>query len=241
MLDTTGIVKPMTLILLPGLDGTDVFFRPLLASLPYWIRSHVVSFPPNGANEYADLLGLVRRALAEIPECYVLGWSFSGPLALMLAVAEPAKVQGIILSATFVRSPRPIYSRMRFTAVAPVIWTIRAGRRVPVWLSRGPADQLRRDKSETWRRVSARMVAARIRTLLNVDAREHLRSCPHPVLCIAGSHDGVVPLRNVEEIVRVRPSVRVRTIEGRHFAMYTNPTAAANAITEFMITEDRTK
>jgi len=85
------------------------------------------------------------------------------------------------------------------------------------------------------------MVAARIRTLLNVDAREHLRSCPHPVLCIAGSHDGVVPLRNVEEIVRVRPSVRVRTIEGRHFAIYTNPTAAANAITEFMITEDRTK
>ena len=78
------------------------------------------------------------------------------------------------------------------------------------------------------------MVAARIRTLLKVNARELLRDCPHPVLCIAGSEDGVVPRCNVEEIVSVRPSVQVRMIEGHHFALYTNPTASATAIAEFM-------
>ena len=51
---------------------------------------------------------------------------------------------------------------------------------------------------------------------------------------IAGSNDGVVPWRNVEEIVRVRPSVSVRRIKGRHFAIYTNPTATTEAITAFM-------
>jgi pimeloyl-[acyl-carrier protein] methyl ester esterase len=226
--------NPMTLVLLPGLDGTDVFFEPLLASLPRSVRPLVVCFPTFGSNEYADLLATVREAVSEVPSFYVLGWSFSGPLALMLAAAEPAKVRGVILSATFVHPPRPIYSRLRFAAITPVMWTIRAGRRVPVWLFRGRSDQFRCDKAETWRRVSAAVVARRVRAILSLDAREHLRRCPHPVLYIAGSHDEVVPRRNVEEIVCVRPSVHVRTIEGRHFAMYTNPKGAADVITEFI-------
>lgn len=41
---------PATLILLPGLDGTEVFFRPLLAWLPKWITPMVVQFPTAGAD-----------------------------------------------------------------------------------------------------------------------------------------------------------------------------------------------
>ena len=37
---------PATLILLPGLDGTEVFFRPLLAWLPKWMTPMVVQFHP---------------------------------------------------------------------------------------------------------------------------------------------------------------------------------------------------
>jgi pimeloyl-ACP methyl ester carboxylesterase len=234
LLHDARIPKPITLVLLPGLDGTDVFFRPLLAALPGWVRPQVVCFPSSGANEYADLIPPVREALSEIPSFYVLGSSFAGPLALMLAAAEPAKVQGVILSTTFVSPPREIYVRLRCAAVTPTVWMVRACRRIPVWLSRGPTDPLRLDKAETWRRVSARMVAARIRALLRVDARDLLRSCPHPVLCIAGSDDGIVPRRNVEEILRVRPSTSVRMIDGRHFAIYTNATDAAEAIAEFI-------
>ena len=237
MLLDMGNAKPEMLVLLPGLDGTEVFFRPLLASLPEWVRPHVVSFPPTGGTEYEDLLAIVRKAVSEIPSFYVLGSSFAGPLALMLAEAEPDKVRGVILATTFVRPPRRIYVRMRFTSVAPTIWLLRTCRHIPAWFSRGPTDQLRRDTAEIWKRVAAHIVAARIRSLLNVDARELLGSCPAPVLCIAGSNDGVVPWRNVEEIVRVRPSVSVRRIKGRHFAIYTNPTATTEAITTIMETK----
>jgi pimeloyl-ACP methyl ester carboxylesterase len=226
--------QPTTLILLPGLDGTEVFFRPLLATLPPWIHAKVVGFPSSGANEYAHLLAIARKAVGDVSSFFVLGSSFAGPLALMLAEAEPEKVRGVILATTFVSPPRRMYTQMRFTAVEPAIWMLRACRRIPVWLSRGPSDQLRLDKIETWKRVSARTVAARIRALLRVDARELLKGCPVPVLCLAGSSDGVVPQHNVEEIVRVRPSVRVRVIKGGHFVLYTNPTAAAEAINEFL-------
>jgi pimeloyl-ACP methyl ester carboxylesterase len=229
---------PVTLILLPGLDGTDVFFRPLLAALPEWIMPMVVQFPTAGGNAYSDLLRLVCSALAETDRCYVLGWSFSGPLALMLAAAEPGKIQGVILASSFVRPPRPIYARLRWGAVVPTIWVIRACRRIPVWLSQKPTDRLRQDKTETWTRVKASMVAARIRALLNVDARELLKGCPVSILCIAGNDDGIVPQRNVTEIVAVRPSVQVRMIDGQHFALYTNPKAAVAAITEFMVEKE---
>jgi pimeloyl-ACP methyl ester carboxylesterase len=222
------------LLLLPGLDGTDVFFRPLVASLPGWITPVVVPFPTGGANGYPDLLALVRTVLADAGRCYVLGWSFSGPLALMLAAREPESVRGVILASSFVTPPRPLYTRLRWGAVEPVIWLIRACRRIPVWLSRRPTDRLRQDKTETWKRVRAGTVAARIRVLLHVDARAVLRNCPCPVLCVAGTSDRIVPARNVEEIVSVRPSTFVQEIDGGHFAIYTNPRAAAAAIAWFL-------
>jgi pimeloyl-ACP methyl ester carboxylesterase len=229
----------MTLVLLPGLDGTDVFFRPLLAALPEWVAPLIVQFPPTGANEYSDLLALTRKRLAEEQSCHVLGWSFSGPLALMLAAAEPEKVRGVVLASTFVRPPRPIYAQLRWAAVTPTVWIIRAGKRLPVWISRSSTDRLRRDKTETWKRVSAKMIAARVRTLLEVDARQQLKSCPCPVLCLAGHDDMIVPCHNVEEMASLRESMCVRKIAGEHFAIYTNPVNASAAIVEFIMREGR--
>lgn len=224
---------PATLILLPGLDGTDVFFGPLLDALPDSIRPRVVPFPSSRSHGYAELLALVRETVAEVGECYVLGWSFSGPLALMLAVAEPEKVRGVILSATFVRAPNPMLVRLRHVVGGPTVWAWRAARRLPL-VMRPRDDPFRRAKAWTWRNVSARVLAARLRAILAVDAREPLRACRQPVLYIASSRDGIVPPGNLREIRAVRPSVRVEVIEGPHQAMFTNPRAAAGAIDRFI-------
>src|SRR6185295_4076803 len=91
-----------TLVLLPGLDGTEVFLRPLAAALSRTIRPVVVTYPTVGAEEYRDVLQIVRGATKGFSSFYVLGLSFSGPLAVMLATAEPKRVKGVILAATFV-------------------------------------------------------------------------------------------------------------------------------------------
>jgi pimeloyl-ACP methyl ester carboxylesterase len=231
---TAQMRQSTTLVLLPGLDGTEIFFQPLLASLPGSVRPLVVNYPQVGRNGYAELLAIVRSAVAEIPECYVLGWSFSGPLALMLATAEPNKVRGVILSATFLRLPRHLLLRLKFALVGPVVWLWRAARRLPLWMLRPRTDPFRRAKSQTWTRVPAGVVAARLRAILEVDARDSLRGCSQPVLNIASSRDEIVPRRNVDEIIRVRPSVKVVTIAGRHLAMYTNPQSATQAIAKFI-------
>src|SRR5919106_6205527 len=56
------MTPPATLVLLPGLDGTEILLQPLLGSLPRAVRPLVVTYPVSGDNSYAELLALVRRA-----------------------------------------------------------------------------------------------------------------------------------------------------------------------------------
>jgi hypothetical protein len=62
--------KPITLVILPGLDGTEVLFRPLLALLPDWIQPVVICYPASGPNEYADLREVVREKIAGLPQLH---------------------------------------------------------------------------------------------------------------------------------------------------------------------------
>jgi len=226
-------MRRVTLLLLPGLDGTEVLLRPLVAALPRWIDARVVTYPPPGEHVYDELLLLARRALAGVRECYVLGWSFAGPLAVMLAGAEPDKVRGIVLAASFVRPPRPFLARASFALARPLVWLWRAARRLPL-LCRERTDPLRRAKWETWRRVSAGAVAARLRAIAQVDVSGLLAGCRQPVVYLASSADGIVPRHNADEVLRLRPSAKMVVIEGPHLSLFTNPQAAARAIADFI-------
>jgi len=231
MLDSVGFMAK--LLILPGLDGTDVFFRPLMASLPASIQPTVVTYPQTGRT-YDDLLRLVRRHVADVGPCYVLGSSFSGPLALMLAREEPDNVRGIILSATFLRSPRRRLTQLRFAMVGPVIWTVRAVRRLPVWVLRPRDDAFRRAKAETWARVSAGVLAARARAVADVDVRDVIQGCRQAILCVAFEQDSVVPRANAEEILRLCPSAQLVVLPGSHLAMHFDPVSLAESLARFI-------
>lgn len=223
-----------SLVLLPGLDGTGIFFEPLLQALPPWVRPVVVEYPTTGNNDYGELLAVIRRATQGMSEYHVLGWSFSGPLALMLAAAEPDRVCGVMLAATFVTPPYTWLPWTRWALVAPVVWSWRVMRRLPLWLFQPRTDSLRRAKAQTWNRIPARVLACRLQALAGVDAREALRGCSAPILQLASSHDLIVPRRNAEEIRFERSSVQTEIIPGRHLALYTHPSAAAQVIAEFI-------
>lgn len=227
-----------TLVLLPGLDGTEIFFRPLLPLLPEWIRPLIVTFPTTGANDYSDLFRCAQSAIEPADQFYVLGWSFSGPLSLMLAVRNPTKVRGVILCASFVRPPHVFLPWLRFAARSPAIHLMRLARRTPLYLRRRPTDPFFLDKSATLARVPSRVIAARISAILALDARDCLRHYPKPLLYLAGSRDWVVPRWNGIEVVRESPSAKLVTIDGPHMALYTNPRAAVEEIVKYIKTRE---
>ncbi len=225
--------EPTTLVLLPGLDGTDVFYRPLVAALDPSIATLTLTYPDVTAR-YEDLLAYVRQSIAHLPECYVLASSFSGPLAVMLAMAEPGRVRGVILAATFARFPRPELRPFRFAVAWPLVWLLRTMRRIPIWFSRERADPWRRAKAETWSRVSARTLTRRVRMLFEVDVRTSLRDCTQPVLCLAFRDDDVVPEWNAQELVdRLRAATLV-TLPGNHLAIWSEAHAVAREVAAFL-------
>jgi pimeloyl-ACP methyl ester carboxylesterase len=151
---------------------------------------------------------------------------------------QDRRARGVILCASFIRPPHPLLEWCRFAATAPVISVIRIGRRVPLFFSSRPHDEVRRHKAETLARVSSRTLAARVRAILALDARDALARSEVPIVYLASSRDTVVPRRNADDVVRERPSARLVTIEGAHMALYTNPHAAAEEICRVLRVED---
>ncbi len=237
--DTESPGNPMAvpLVLLPGLDGTDVFFRPLIELLPDWIQPVPVTYPEEGPYDYLALLARVRQRIRHLPACYVLASSFSGPLAVMLAMAEPERVKGLIFAASFIRAPRRYPLPYRLIANAPTVGAVRTIRRLPLWLLKQRGDGLRQAKRETWSRVSARGLAGRARSVLNSDVRALLQSCRQPVLAIAFAGDRVIARSFVEEILDFSSPARMVTLSGGHMGLFTDPKGPAAEILRFIHAE----
>ncbi len=80
--------EPVTLVLLPGLDGTGILFTPLVVALGNGRRVIVVTYPTSEkAQTYAKLHEVAGAALPPSGPLVLLGESFSGPLAISLAAA----------------------------------------------------------------------------------------------------------------------------------------------------------
>jgi len=222
------------LVLLPGLDGTEIFFGPLLDALPSWIDPLVVTYPATGPNAYDDLIPIVIRAVNALERFAILGWSFGGPLALMLAAQRPSRVSGIILCNSFVTPPNPGLVRYRALFTTPVIAAIRAIRRTRYVIPGFAPSALRRAKLMTWRQVNARTLGIRARAVLDLDARELLTGCSAPILYISSTRDEVIPRASMDQVLTIAPGTKVVEIVGAHLAMFTNPNVSAARIAEFL-------
>jgi pimeloyl-ACP methyl ester carboxylesterase len=194
----------------------------------------VITYPTSGANDYDSLLELIYNKINKLDNFVVLGLSFGGPLALMLASHHPSQIRSVILCASFVTSPRPQLALFRFALRTPVIALTRAVRRIRLWMSGYASNEFRRAKATTWQRVNARELAARSRAALSVDVRPQLRECRARLMYMVCTQDEVISRASLNEILEVAPQIKVAEIEGPHFAIFTNPVQAANCIVDFL-------
>lgn len=94
MAGKTGIV------LMPGIDGTGIFFDPLVKTLPPDIPVSVITYPPGkimSLDEHAEFVA--RHFPAD--NVVIVAESFSGLVGLALLHQKPKGVKGAIFSAAF--------------------------------------------------------------------------------------------------------------------------------------------
>lgn len=223
----------MRLLLLPGLDGTGRLFKPLLEALPSTLSAKVVAYPPDQQLGYRDLLPLVEAAANDLGQFVVLGESFSGPLALMLAARKPAGLRGVVLCASFIRPPIHGLSLMKLVIGS---WLFR----IRPWflldyalLGRHGSAELKKLLHDSVYLVSPETKAARVRAIAAVHASKELRECPVPILYLRATEDRVVGRRNVGGIKAIRPDTQIVEFAGPHLLLQTRPAESAAAIEAF--------
>ena len=230
--DRTAVQGEVSLILLPGLDGTGVTFWPLLKHLPAFVRPTVVAYPTDRALGYPELLALVTEMLPGKP-FYLLGESFASPLAIMIAAGRPSGLRGLILSAGFARNPLWGAPTWLASFAHPLIF-----RFYPAYVrfkvrrrGGGPAGRAR---LAALTEHTPRIIANRIRSVLRVNVMPQLSHCPVPVLYVRGVRDRLIAARNLSEMSRCLPSMRVARLDGGHCLLRSRPELAAAAIVEFI-------
>lgn len=96
----------MSLLLLPGMDGTGRLFGPFLDLLPGWVAPGRISYPTDVPLAYPDLEEIIERVLPSEGNFAILAESYSGPIAVRIAAKNPRGLRALILVGTFVTTPR---------------------------------------------------------------------------------------------------------------------------------------
>jgi pimeloyl-ACP methyl ester carboxylesterase len=219
----------LNLVLLPGLDGTGLLFRPLLAALPSDIRPKVIAYPTSDALTLAELASLVVRQLPA-DGTVLLAESFSGLVALTLLMNAQTRVRGVIFVAAFAEPPRPFLLRL-----APLVSRSAGLMRVaPAFLLRqyclgknATASDLKMLR-EAIAGVSPEVLGQRFRLVATRHSFAKLRS-DVPGYYIRASGDRLVP-PSCATWFEQRLQCEIIEVEGPHFLLQARPKAAVHAI-----------
>jgi pimeloyl-ACP methyl ester carboxylesterase len=223
--------------LLPGLDGTGILFRPLLAALPGDIRPSVITYP---ADRVLSLPEHARSALRQLPagRSVLVAESFSGLVALAMLMEAPSRIGGIVFAGAFAEPPRPL-----LTKFAPAISRFgTAIRSAPSFLLRrfclgadATAEQLDLLR-EALAAVSPSVMAHR----LALAGKRHNFKGPFAVPCcyLQASHDRLVPAGAASWFGERFASFRLEIVQGPHFLLQTRPRECAQLIARMIRAHD---
>lgn len=224
----------LTIVLLPGMDGTSQLFDPFIAALGGKFKVQTVQYPTVGALGYEELEIIAKRHLPSAGKFVVLGESFSGPIAISIAASEPEGLVGLVLCSSFASNPIPSLTALSpFARVLPVKLTPLAVLSYFL-LGKFSTPALRSALSSALAQVSAAAFRARVKAVLSSDVSAKLKAVRVPLLYLLASQDRVVPASAVKHITQAAPATQVVTIEAPHFLLQAAPAAAASAIGTFM-------
>jgi len=221
-------------LILPGMDGTGALHTELAAELQsFGIASRSISYPSAEKLSYVQLSELVRAQLPTDGPYILLGESFSGPVALLVAASRPAGLVGLVLSTTFARTPVSFLGlASRLTRIAPtkfpsplISWFL-LGR----WASR---DLVKRVQAAI-AGVQPTVLRARAAAAMSADFTSTLDSISIPTLVLRAKNDRLLFLAPRTGLAdRLFNSTQV-DLDGPHLLLQAQPRWCAEAISRFI-------
>jgi pimeloyl-[acyl-carrier protein] methyl ester esterase len=222
----------LKLILLPGLDGTGELFSDFLKALPNGFAPIIVQYPPQKSLSCFELVDHVR-AFCPIDEPFVIiAESFSVPIAIKYAAANPSNLKGLVLCAGFITSPIKGLSRFIGSLLAPVLFRMELPGVLAKYLLVGfdASPMLLSAVRTAISSVQKKVLVRRVRAVFVCDATLEISQIQAPILYIQAKHDRLVRCSCFKEIQRANPNVTMMTIEGPHLILQRAPLKSAEII-----------
>ena len=226
--------KNIHLVLMPGIDGTGIFFRPLLGALPHDTPSSVITYPADETLSLAEYAGFVRGQLPG-NDVVLVAESFSGLVALMLLHDLPGNVKGVVFSATFAE---PLHHLLISTAVLIPGLPSLIKRLPPPLLSHylfAPcADRV---LEHLLREVLPRLSPGAIKNRAGLIARGYPfpeERFSIPVLYLQASGDRVVPQKAARWFARHFNEFELARFDAPHCLLQTRPGECADRIVRYV-------
>lgn len=224
---TNGVPE---IVLLPGLDGTGDLFERVAARLRPELAVKIVRYPQDASLGYAGYAEIVRKEIGNRP-VFLLGESFSGPVAVRVATQLGRQVLGVVLVATFVKNPWPSCLIRRAAFVDPRSTPRNIRDAILMGPDRDP--ELVGKVEEIVRTLSRPVRAARLRAVAEVDVRADFSQLACPVLVLHGRSDWLVRKSPIQRAVSQKGRARIIVIPGAHMLLQTRSAEAAAEIIHF--------
>lgn len=230
-------MQKLNIILLPGLDGTGILFRPLIKVLPSFLNPVVVPYPVDKEFSYSQLLPLVLDSIPKDRPFVILGESFGGPLAIRIAATRPENFKALILSASFVECPYRIVPKWVTHLIYPFpFYAFPLFSRIKSLLSFNLNSELNSLFKEALKTVKPGVLSHRMKEIVKVNVTSEFSNIDSPILYIKGRHDWAVPSANFQQIKRIHPEVKHVQISASHMILQHKPKESAQAIKDFIST-----
>ncbi|WP_181373398.1 alpha/beta fold hydrolase [Massilia glaciei] len=227
--------ETVTIVLLPGLDGTGALFAPFVEALGPGCEAIVVAYPAELALDYAALEQFARARLPVGRPYFLLGESFSGPIAIALAAALPDGLVGLVLSCTFARNPHPYLAPFKSViGLLPVKSEAAGAMLMPLLFGRHGSVEAHSALRQSLKRVAAATLRRRVRSVLEVDTTARFAGLHLPMLYLQASRDRIVFARSGAQLARLAPAMTVVSLDGPHMLLQALPAEAAREVGQFM-------
>jgi pimeloyl-ACP methyl ester carboxylesterase len=224
----------LTLVLLPGMDGTGIFFEDFAAALQPEFNPIIVRYPNDPSLGYAEIELIARAALPPNDPFLILGESFSGPIAISIAASNPPGLLGLILCVTFARNPHPLLPLVTAILKTLPAWRLPRFIQEPNIFGKFNSPYLRAKLDEVRNRVSQKTLKSRLEAVASIDVSEQLSRVTVPTLDLRAKNDRVVSRASGEHIREILPSVEFTELDAPHLLPQTVPQSAKAAITNFV-------
>jgi len=212
------------LVVLPGMDGAARLLGEFAAAMQPIADVQLIDLPNDRVLGYNELVDRIREQLPENRPFFLLGYSFSGPIAIRLAAERPNGLVGLILCCTFARTPRPLLAR--FAKLIPLsLVPSRLQATLLFGLQGDPA--IRSAFKQAMAHLNTKVLKRRIAAVSAVDESARLNDVQVPTLYLRARGDQLVPASAGKLVSGMLQDCTLKAIPGPHALLHVRPDEAA--------------